>query len=491
MRLILFAAAVTLCCSCGAQFPPNPPPTDRFYWPTGLAYVPDPLDANGGVLYAVNANFDRRFDNGDLLAVDLGRVGPQQEGLPPLQPTATQVKNILTLNTTAANSEVIESFGADSLVFRRLASGALRFIVPTRAENSRVSFIDAAANGAPLTQLSCVIPSADDRDCISRSPSLIENQNSSDQNKSGYRAPEPISAGIAQDTGEFFITHAALADAPYGSARNYNGYLVHVGADGGSASGGPTLDNVAPDADDHLFHITDPSEFVSVGQDGTDHVAVGKRYAYVTGRYVSPNGYLVRLVDRENLVATQFPTVEANFRSLESRGLALTADSSGNENRMYLVGRAPDYLIVLGIQNPTSDAPTLVPERAVPLPSGSTEVVLVPRPGHGPLALITSTNIIANVTGSQNNLGKLTVYDDDVGELVGEVPNLGTQPVGLAYQPMGAGVRIFVSVFGDGRIAVIDMPDVTQPQNLHLIAYLGTPHVCLVDDTDPTCTEAP
>src|SRR5208283_1980633 len=77
MRAPLKHRAPLLCCllavSC-AQYPTaRPSPSDRFYFPTSLNFLLPP-GATSGILYVASANYDRRYDQGNLLAVNLDRV---------------------------------------------------------------------------------------------------------------------------------------------------------------------------------------------------------------------------------------------------------------------------------------------------------------------------------------------------------------------------------------------------------------------------------
>ena len=52
----------------------------------------------------------------------------------------------------------------------------------------------------------------------------------------------------------------------------------------------------------------------------------------------------------------------------------------------------------------------------------------------------------------------------------------------------GNAARVFVSNFGDGRISVIDLPDLGRPQGARLVAHLGPQQLCLTRGaTSPGC----
>jgi hypothetical protein len=70
-----------------------------------------------------------------------------------------------------------------------------------------------------------------------------------------------------------------------------------------------------------------------------------------------------------------------------------------------------------------------------------------------------------------------------VGELVAHVPAVGIQPFGVAVDRRGSGARLYLSNFGDGRVAVVDIPDLARPQDARLVAHLGQSQLCLTRST--------
>jgi hypothetical protein len=159
--------------------------------------------------------------------------------------------------------------------------------------------------------------------------------------------------------------------------------------------------------------------------------------------------------------------LETVYRVSDARGVGLSAD----ERRLYLAGRSPDSLLVFGISDPAGNFPVVRAMRAVSLPNAPSELKVLRRPGHGDLVLVSCTGA-----------GVLAFYDDDVGTVVAQLPGLGEQPFGLAVDRRGDGARIFVSNFSDGRIAVVDLPDLLRPQEARIVAHLGHQQVCLTRD---------
>jgi DNA-binding beta-propeller fold protein YncE len=118
------------------------------------------------------------------------------------------------------------------------------------------------------------------------------------------------------------------------------------------------------------------------------------------------------------------------------------------------------------------------------LPPGASVVRVISRgPGRGDLVLVTCT--IAGV---------LAIYDDEVGDIVAQVQDLGDQPYALAIDvrqtDTGLGARVYVANFGDGQVSVIDINNLDSPQNAHVMARLGTLQRCAGQQAnDDDCTE--
>jgi hypothetical protein len=248
------------------------------------------------------------------------------------------------------------------------------------------------------------------------------------------------------------VTHLQPASPP-DKPLEFHSYLVSVSA-----------------SDPQLF----PESFIEMPNGPSYGVAVGRRFAFVTGftaRRFDPPAPLIRLVERTPPHRVLQTVLEQDYRVLDGRGITLSAD----ERRAYVVGHNPnpavsgshlaDSLVVLGIEG--FDPPNLRVVHATPLPLGANEVEVVPREGRGDLVIVSCA--IAN---------RVAVYDDDLGGLVAEIEGVGLEPFGLAVHrrvsPQGTtGARIFVSNTGDGRVAVIDMADLNRPQEVQVVAHLG------------------
>ncbi len=462
MRKIAGLFSLMILVGCGPQTQGRPPPIERFYFPTGIEHLDavaagEPGGSAEGYLYVASSNFDKRYDYGYVNAIDLSQVG-----LPAFPAAVTQGPTQLEdLQQTESSVRYVQSF-AGQMASALLPVGSAdagvaptvrRLFVPSRAEGDRLQPIDV--QGAAL---SCAFGAADDaRNCIESSPSLSalqkENEDGS-KNRSGLpRAPQPIGVAVSSQ-GAVYVTHMVSADSPPRSRKDPHTFVVRV-------------DAASPE-------VT-PASFIELGGGATHGVVIGRRYAFVSGRFRDPFGSLVRLID-VNDGRVLDPTLEALFHVREARGVALSPD----ESRLYVIGRFPDTLLVISLGGSTTEAPQLSVVRSVPLPEGSNALKLIARPGQGNLVAITSSTA-----------GVVTLYDDDTGNLAAQINGVGAQPFDLAVDLRdNAGTpaaRMYVSNFGDGRVAVVDIPDLSRPQTARVVAHLGRPQTCLVKAEDPSC----
>ena len=458
MRPLLLSSLALLAVSC-TEADPRPPPTDRFLYPSGLFYRDAP-GSTRGILYVASANFDRCFDQGTLMAVDLDQVGTEGNRLP-LLGSVTQLGaepvSIEQLNVPEASRVLIQSY-AGQMAFWERPGASPRLFVTARADGDFVHYVDVPTP----TSLTCVGTS--NRDCLQGGGSLSLTALSGQQNDLP-RAPGPFGLAVDTDTaraGELWVTHLNPADSPARSLANYASYVVRLSGE---------TPEVSPE---NFFSLGIPD--LPAGT--TNSVFLDTKYAFFSGRFdgrltssTAARRFLVRVVDREAPTRVVDPGLDLGFAANDARGLALTKQTAADgSRRLYVAVRAPDSLLVVTAQDLETDNPRLNVVGSVPLPNGPTEVRLIPREmGSGDLVLVACS--VAGV---------VAVYDPDVGQVVAQVSvgvTRGTsspQPFGMTVQRQGTtAARVFVSNFGDGRISVIDLPDLRNPQTAQLVAYLG------------------
>src|SRR5262249_9509345 len=175
---------------------------------------------------------------------------------------------------------------------------------------------------------------------------------------------------------------------------------------------------------------------------------------------------------------TAFPLIQSVWASIDARGLAL--HPSGQ--RLYLVTDNPPTLLVLDIDNFQSQglAPAFTLVRGVPLPAGPNDIQVIPRARGSPLV-----GVGCAIDGA------VVVYDDDLGQIAALVPGVGAVPFALAVDRRGDVARIYVSNFGDGRVAVIDVPvpggSAVTTLAPRIVGHIGLKQYCLLQTDDRNC----
>lgn len=462
MRPLLLSSALLLLGACSAATEPRPPPQGRFVYPSGIVHrkLPD-QPASNGALYVVSANFDRCFDTGSVIAVNLDDVGLPAFGSPVSQEGPQQLTDLKVANDAWVQ---IDSFGGELALWdsgkNAAGTDTGRLFVPSRSEGSFLHVIDV--EGA--TRLSCKGGS----DCFNGAVSLISVPGAvADQ----PRAQAPIGVTVDQEKAEVWVTHTEAADSPARTGIDPRTYVVRVPAS-------------EPSVNDTNFF---PVGNATLDFGGTHASALGRRYAYVSGRNytilqgtLQPAEFLVRLVDRNNRGRVLDPSLEVAYGSLEARGLALNS----GETRLYVVARSPDTLIVVDLVGTGTDSPVLTIVDAVPLPDGATDVVVIPRE-----AAVSGPRRGDLVAVSCSGAGVVALYDEEVGQVVAQVSGVGLQPADMAVDQRGTGARLYTSNFGDGRIGVIDIPNLDNPQDARLVAHLGTRMELDPDQGTTVCKE--
>ena len=479
MRFSL-VSTLLLAVACNQELTTRPPLESRLYYPTGVAFVP-PASSDGGVgrLYVASSDFDRRFDVGWVTAVDLAQVrAPDGRSLPPpgvaiappLDGGSDQGRPVqfthLTPDGGPAPIVTIAPFAGLATV----DADGTRLFVPSRAEGDELAIMDITQPSAGGVPLRCFF--SEGTDCtvdalqlaVQQTPGLVGIP----------AAPQPYSVTLDPNSDEIYVTHLRPASSPAQSATNLLNFLVTLhqsDLDAARASWRTDGGYVVPD-----------SAFSSIGRGASNSVVVTTDFLYVSGRakLVSTDpDVLLRVVDRaSNLVA--YPQLQLVWASADARGLQLRPDG----HRLYLAVDNPAALLVIDVSLPSAPElpPTFTLVRAVPLPEGPNDVQLLTRVGRAPLVVVS-----CSVDGS------LAFYDDDLGQIAALVPGVGAVPFGIAIDRRGDFARLYVSNFGDGRIAVVDIPlSVTAAGGRlepRLVAHVGEKQYCLIATDDRNCVD--
>jgi hypothetical protein len=449
--LILISALVWA--GCAAQTEPRPPPDDRFSFPTGIAHrkVAEPSKPHGA-LYVATSNFDKCFDTGSVLALDLDNLGLPDIGEVP----AGERLEITDLKVAEDAYVYIDSFAGEMDIWAPPGSDTARLYVPTRSDNNYLHAIEVTGK----TSLRCV-PNQDARDCNAGALSLTRGVTGTVDDVP--RAPSPLGVSVAASTElddqgnprpEVWVTHIEAADSPEGSAASFRSYVVRVPGDGADLSLSAN----------NFYSLSGAGLTLGAGH----ATAIGARYAYVTGRSFVANettqsaAFLLRLMDRDDPTRVLETDLRSIYFTLEARDVALSDLRVGNTERLYIVARFPDTLLVVDVVDAQSLRPRVSVVDSVPLPDGANQLAVINRGARGDLVAVTSTST-----------GVVAFYDTALGQIVSQVDNLGLQPYGITVDNRGDKARLYVTTFGDGRVAVIDINDLAVAQNARLVAHLG------------------
>ncbi len=477
MRLTL-VPTLLLAVACNRDLVPRPPVETRLYYPTGVAFV-SPASPDGGLgrLYVASSNFDRRFDIGWVTAVDLAQVHtpdgrtlplPGAAVAPPPDGGSDQGRPVqfTQLATTTASLVTISPFAGLATV----DDAGTRLFIPSRSEGDELAIMDITQPSDGGVPLRCFFSGG--TDCTVDALRLALEQTPGSFGIPA--APQPYSVTLAPDSDQIYVTHLRPASSPAQSVTNLQNFLVTLHqSELDAARAAWTTDG---------GYIVPDSAFSAIGRGATNSIVVTTDFLYVSGRakLVSTDpDVLLRVVDRaSNLVA--YPQLQLVWASLDARALQLRPDGQ----RLYLAVDNPAALLVIDVSAPPAPelAPSFTLVRAVPLPEGPNDVQLLTRTGRAPLVVVS-----CSVDGS------LAFYDDDLGQIAALVPGVGAVPFAITIDRRGDFARLYVSNFGDGRVAVVDVPLSVAAAGgrlaPRLVAHIGSKQYCLLATDDRNCVD--
>jgi DNA-binding beta-propeller fold protein YncE len=416
MRRQTLAIVLAALSGCAQTNVGTPPPTDSFYYPVSLAAVE--MTPGEPILYVVSSNFDLAFNHGTILAVDTAKLSD-----PPNGSVAKAVDQ-------KAGWVTIDHFGGEIASYfpkRPTQNEKLRLFVPTRYDN-RLSVVRADGDG---TTLSCLPDFDAGQDC---QPQGILLQDSDD---SVIRAVDPF--GVVIDGQTALVTHLHQADDPPETGQNPTAYVVQLNAE--------TLTSL---------------NFIEIGPAPAEGAAATPAGVYIGGRSLASSTIGSSQALRNIVEGTVVDVgLTASTAIQEVRSVALASDKS----RIYATTRSPDGLVVVDI---SQDLLGGFPRNRVlgftTLPSGPSELIVLPRPGQRDLVAVSCTDANA-----------VTFFDDETGEATGLVSGI-VEPFGLAHSSIAgnpSGARVFVASFGNHTVDVIDIADLSRPRTALLVGHLG------------------
>ncbi|WP_373047929.1 hypothetical protein [Vulgatibacter sp.] len=456
LAALLLAAAGIAGVACAEEVPREPPPLDQLFFPTGAA-----LSSDGTVLLVTSGNFDLRYRSGVLHAFDvaaLDRLADEADGEPcPGTADCAPPRNADIGSALVDSTEIGDFAGQLGL---GSVGGLDRAFIPLRGSDT-VLAVDVAPGSADGDVLRCV--RQNDERCLGAS----------------FPRRDPFSVAVLEG----------------------NVYVGHIGRDGDDDPIG--LIGAARADDDALWREGD-GEFarIGLGEQPAGGIAAGACRdeaegrtctLFATARTLEQGFNPVFLFDFRAGELRTSPVFSLNVfgqqRGLDTRGVAVSSDG----NAIFVAERFPDALATIdvsrtgeqrfdgcvvpsGEQLPPEgscppgpvplggEEPRFVTADLVPVPEGPNAVFVIPRtlPGGGTSDLV----VVTNDDG-------LYFVDTRTGLASGAVENIGIAPAAVAVRPNGTGARLYVPSFGEGTLAVIDLPDLFRPSSAEVVAILG------------------
>jgi DNA-binding beta-propeller fold protein YncE len=420
----LFAVCTVLCCSllaCTASADEVRPPSDQFFFPTGVALTPD----ESGLAVA-NANSELRFDSGTLLMVDTAKVDiavaawvasktiPNGCKRDPLSPDTLECDEAAFLKPDT--SVRIGNF-ATNMATQDFGNGAYRFVVPVRGDPS-ITWVDGNASTLTCTSGDTAFALCDDNHRLT----TVQNDDSI-----GILGDEPYGVYADSQAGYAVIAHLTTgALTLIDSTLNQGAQIADIqtgifASDSTGLRGATAVAGRTPGAVDGLVYA------VSRSEDRVEMLTVARQ----TGNnapFLLPSGYF--FLDSVG---------NTSGGSSDSRGLAF----SQNGDRLFVLNRRPPTVQVYDT---------------------SLDVTGVPR-NKG----ISATDVCRNASGfTVANVGdgdrafvscfaegSIVVVDPRGGTAVSAVINVGRGPYAMAVSSIHQ--KLFVSNFLEDTVAVVDL----------------------------------
>jgi hypothetical protein len=442
-------------------FGPTAAPTPyRLYFPTGLAVTKDQ-----SMLLVANGDFDHAFDASTMVALDtayLGTLFDQQldcshalYGAP--AKTGCDI-DVLQNQQAFLGAAIIGNYSGPLALYEPASGGTTAFVAAR--DTNLLHAVSVGAPGQPV--LSCRNhPGVDCRDGVQDLLATATLEGPYAVVLGDVVAP---GSSVHQDTlfvGELVPHINVVGDTTLTQANV-------AALDAANPTAPPLFTMVASD-----FSVTAGA---GIGPMAFDPV---RRQLYASGcytRYPNPSqgaplsakcagasaNYLRELSpDAGANAGMRAVSISEQIRSTDTSDLLLgELDPVTGAHTLFATVRTPDALLTISIpDDPTREAQV---QHATALPVSPGAMLRIPRPGLGDLLLISATKT-----------GLVDVFDVAQDQVVGQIERLGDTPFAMARLPSPANVaRVAVSVFGDCRIGLMEVP-LDKPWNATLRARVG------------------
>ena len=262
----------------------------------------------------------------------------------------------------------------------------------------------------------------------------------------GYpAAPQPYSVTVAPEPNrnEIYMTHLRPASAPAQSVNNLQNFLVTFYQ--------PDLDAARAAYPTQGPYVPPDSAFSPIGRGASNSIIVNRQLPLRLGpgqvRHHRPGRAAAGGGPGQQAGRLSRSCSWSGPRSTPARS-SCGRDGAARSTWRWTTRRR-SWSWTSAAACPGDLPPTFTLVRAVPLPAGPQRRP-APHPPGGRAPLVA---VSCSIDGS------LAFYDDDLGQIAALIPGVGAVPFAISHRPARTtGPALYVSNFGDGRIAVVDVP---------------------------------